>query len=230
MRRIVVAGIHTEVGKTVAATAIASSLQGDYWKPIECGPDKDSVWVRERLASPGCVFPPAHSFQEPVSPHLAARLEGVDLTAKALVPPVTDRFLIIEGTGGILAPLNATESWADAAALWQAEWILVHRHYLGSLNHFALTVEAMRARKLSLLGVIFNGAGDAETETMLLRKGNTCCLGRLLWHNTLTPAVIWEIAALWRSNLLAALGFPGILPASGILSPRHSLRPPQSPS
>ncbi len=72
--------------------------------------------------------------------------------------------LVIEGTGGILAPLNEREVWADAAINWGAQWVLVHRHYLGSLNHCLLTIEALRQREISLVGIVFNGEGDAATE------------------------------------------------------------------
>ncbi len=206
MRPIIVAGISTEVGKTVVSTILTESLASYYWKPVECGEEKDSFWVASHLSHPERCFPPSFSFKTPCSPHLAARLEAVSLKAKDLVPPVCEDFLVIEGTGGILAPLNETETWMDAALSWQGQWILVHRHYLGSLNHFALTIEAMRARNISLLGVVFNGAGDAGTEEMLLKKGNTRCLGRLLWHDQLTPSMIRETAALWKQTLQSALG------------------------
>ncbi len=195
------------MGKTVVSTILVEALGGCYWKPVQCGLPGDPAWVQERLSSPSRCYPSAFSLGTPCSPHLAARKEGVRIFASHLIPPACSLPLIIEGTGGLLSPLNDTETWADAAAHWKARWVLVHRHYLGSLNHFALTIESMRNRKLPLLGVIFNGKGDLETEEMLLKKAETRCLGRLAWQEQLTPKTVQEIAKEWRPSLLTALGF-----------------------
>ena len=162
MKRIIIAGIHTEVGKTVVATIITEALDGHYWKPVQCGKPQDRDWVEQRLSRANRCYPEYICLNEPLSPHLAANMGGISIKAKNISPPVCSAPLIIEGTGGILAPLNEIESWADAAALWGAAWILVHRHYLGSLNHFLLTVESMKQRKLPILGVVFNEKGNLE--------------------------------------------------------------------
>lgn len=207
MNPIIVAGINTEVGKTVVSAILAEALGGAYWKPVQCGLPSDLAWVQEHLSSPSRVFPSTFSLCTPCSPHLAARIEGLRIQAIHLTPPSCSLPLIIEGTGGLLSPLNETETWADAAIHWNARWVLVHRHYLGSLNHFALTIESMRSRNLLLLGVIFNGEGDLETEEILLKKAKTHCLGRLAWQEPLTPKIVQEIAKEWRPSLLATLGF-----------------------
>ena len=125
--------------------------------------------------------------------------EGLQIEISHLQPPKHHGILIIEGTGGILAPLNPTDTWIDAAALWGAHWIVVHRHYLGSLNHFLLTIEAVQQRRIPLLGVIFNGEGDPFTENMLLKKARCPCLGRLATENSFTKWRIQEIATTWTS-------------------------------
>lgn len=202
---IVVAGINTDVGKTIIAAILTEALGGYYWKPVQCGMPRDRDWVNERLSLENRCYPEIFCLETPCSPHLAARIEGVRIEARDLIPPTCSGRLIIEGTGGFLSPLNDIESWSDAALLWNAHWILVHRHYLGSLSHFFLTVEAMKHRKLTLLGVVFNGDGDSETEEMLLKKANTRCLGRLLWQQQLTPKIVREIAQEWRATIHAAL-------------------------
>jgi dethiobiotin synthetase len=207
MNRIVVAGIHTGVGKTAISAILTESLDGAYWKPVQCGFPSDAVWVQERLSTEGRCYPSSFQLHAPCSPHLAAKREGVEIAAKNLIPPESSGSLVIEGTGGVLTPLNEKEVWADAAIHWDALWILVHRHYLGSLNHFALTVESMKLRKFPLLGIIFNGRGDLETEEMLLKKAETRCLGRLAWQEQLKPKIVQEIAKKWRPSLLTALGF-----------------------
>lgn len=206
MNRIVVAGISTEVGKTVVAAILTEALHGYYWKPIQCGMPQDRVWVDKRLSSKKHCYSESFCLSDPCSPHLAARKEGKCIEAKNLIPPSCSEYLVIEGTGGILAPLNETETWADAAAHWNARWVLVHRHYLGSLNHFFLTVDSMKERKLPLLGVVFNGEGDQETEEMLLKRANTLCLGRLSWVEQWTRTIVQRLGEEWRPTLLEALG------------------------
>lgn len=199
MRRIVVAGIHTEVGKTVVAALLAEALGANYWKPVQCGLPQDRDWVR-RFVSTEC-YPSSVCLKTPCSPHLAARLEGVQIQACKLTPPQHSGPLIIEGTGGLMAPLNARESWVDAAMHWDAEWLLVHRHYLGSLSHFLLTIEAMRRRNLRLWGIVFNGEGDTATEEMLLQQAESRCLGKLKWESSWTKRRFQEIARQWKQTL-----------------------------
>lgn len=187
MNRIIVAGIHTEVGKTVVSTLLAQKLGAAYWKPVQCGTPADCEWV-EAHSSVRC-FPSAFSLETPCSPHLAAKREGRRIAAKEIEPPEHSGILIIEGTGGILAPLNDEESWADAAIHWGAEWILVYRPYLGSFNHFLLTVEVMRQRKIPLMGVVFNG----KEEKMLLVRAKTRNLGEIAWEKQWTKERIQEV-------------------------------------
>jgi len=200
-KRLVVAGINTEVGKTVVAAILTEALGGYYWKPVQCGMPRDRDWVSERLSLENRCYPEHFCFDTPCSPHRAASIEGARIEARSLMPPVCSSYLIIEVTGGLLSPLNEIESWADAAILWDAQWGLVHRHYLGSLNHFFLTVEAMKQRKLPLLGVVFNGDGETDTEEMVLKNANTRCLGRLLWQQQLTPTVIQKVAKEWSAAI-----------------------------
>lgn len=199
MKRIVVAGIHTEVGKTVVSTLLANALGAAYWKPVQCGLPSDCEWVQKQSSI--LCYPSMFVLQAPVSPHLAAKKEGLRIRAGDLRPPNHSGVLVIEGTGGILSPLNEEEVWADAAIHWEAAWVLVHRHYLGSLNHFLLTVEALRQRNIPLWGVVFNGEGDLATEEMLLKRAKTQCLGRLAWERSWTKKRIQKVSEKWTGLL-----------------------------
>lgn len=227
--RIIVAGIDTEVGKTVVSAILTEALGGCYWKPVQCGLPSDLAWVQERLSCKAHSFPSSFTLLSPCSPHLAARKEGVRIEARSLTPPTCALPLIIEGTGGLLTPLNETETWVDAAVNWNAYWILVYRPYLGSLNHFALTIESMRRRNIPLLGVIFNEEEDLETQKMLLKKANSRCLGRLAWQKQLTLGTVQRIAMQWKPSILSALGQRETRPVFGILSPRQRLQRLLSP-
>ncbi len=197
MKRIVIAGIHTEVGKTIVSAIVAEALQARYWKPIQCGLPSDRQWVEQMLSSRGRCYPERYCLKTPCSPHLAAEREGVRIAAEDLVPPECAGPLVIEGTGGIFAPLNTTQSWIDAAVHWDAEWILVYGHYLGSFNHFLMTVECLKQRGISLLGIVFNG----ETEEMLIKRARTQQIGRLAWEENWTPSLVKGYAEQWSEAL-----------------------------
>jgi dethiobiotin synthetase len=190
-----VIGIDTNVGKTVVSAILIEALQGYYWKPIQCGLPKDSEWIGGK-----CV-PERYMFKTPCSPHLAARIEGVEIDVGALRPPQVPGALIVEGVGGVMAPLTPSKTFLDVVDQWKAEWVLVHRHYLGSLNHFLLTLEALQHREMLLKGVVFNGEGDLETEKMLLNKARTQCIGRIAWQQELTKQFIRETAEEWKQRL-----------------------------
>src|SRR5579871_6046931 len=98
MHRIMVAGIGTDVGKTVVSAILTTLLNGDYWKPVQSGDSSDTAimkqWLDERKHT---IYPPVYSLKAPLSPHHAARLENISIRSEALVPPQTTRPLIIEG-------------------------------------------------------------------------------------------------------------------------------------
>lgn len=230
MAVFVVAGIDTDVGKTLVSAIVTEALDGCYWKPVQCGPAADRRWVEEHLSKKERCYPERYQLQAPCSPHQAARMEQLKIDADALLLPSCSRHLIIEGCGGILTPLNETESWIDAAIHWKAYWILVHRHYLGSLNHYLLSIACLKQRKMNLLGVVFNGAGDFETEKMLLRRAKTICLGRLPWIEQFTSEMIQHWVKEWRPALQSALGRQGIKGPSGTHSPKRKRHPHPSQS
>lgn len=213
MKNIVIAGIGTDVGKTLVATLFAKALDAHYWKPVQCGTPSDQGWVENQLGK--CCYPSSFFLKRACSPHLAAPSENIRIDASHLKPPKHNGLLIIEGTGGILTPLNETETWIDAAIQWDAQWVLVHRHYLGSLNHFLLTLEALKQRKAPLLGIVFNGNGDIATEQMLIQKANSRTLGKLIWEKKLSKSRIEEIALEWKSTLRSSLGVQETFLASG---------------
>src|SRR3990167_5581762 len=138
-RPLVIVGSDTNVGKTLIAYLATEALQGFYWKPIQCGIPSDRSWVKERLSYPQNALRETVCLTAPLSPHLAARKERKKISAQDFPLPPCKGPLIIEGTGGILTPLNETEQWLDAAIPWNAKWILIYRPYLGSFNHFFLT-------------------------------------------------------------------------------------------
>lgn len=197
-----VTGIGTDVGKTVVAAILAKALEADYWKPIQAGvvPGTDGGTISELV--PGVlVHPEAYRLALPVSPHAAAEAEGVTLSLKAILAtrPVTSRPLVIEGAGGALVPLAPGLLLADLIRALDVPVVLVSRHYLGSINHTLLTVEALRARRIPILGIVFNGPPTPASETFILKHTGLTALPGLPEEPSLTPAVISRHAASFRA-------------------------------
>lgn len=176
---LIVTGTDTGIGKTIFSAGLTQALAASYWKPVQSGLDEetDSETVA-RLS--GCkVLPEAYRLKFPASPHLSAAREGVEITANALALPQDQGVLVVEGAGGALVPLHGDLLYADVMAAWEAPVIVVARTSLGTINHSLLTIEALRARGLPLLGVAFVGAENADSQSSICRLGQTRSLGRL---------------------------------------------------
>lgn len=201
MNRIIVAGIGTGVGKTVVSAILMTLFQADYWKPIQCGDAEDlDSRVIERLiqSKKHRIFPSAYTFNGPLSPHHASRLENISIDTKTLIPPQTSRTLVIESVGGVLVPLTSTCVSLDVFKTWSCQWVVVSRHYLGSINHTLLTIEALKTRGISLNGVIFNGESNVDTEEAILQITQLPMLGRLSEEVHLSYHTIQEYAKRWK--------------------------------
>lgn len=190
MTRFVVTGTDTGIGKTVFSAALAGALGGYYWKPVQSGLDEetDSQIVHRLGRVPADrILPEMYRLQTPASPHLAARLDHVEIEPGRLAPPVMDATLIIEGAGGLLVPLTETAVFADVFARWQIPVILCARTGLGTINHTLLSLEALRHRAIPVFGVAFIGDEQAETQRIIAAMGQVRLLGRLPRIDPLTP-------------------------------------------
>jgi len=202
MHRIMVSGIDTDVGKTVVSAILATLLNGEYWKPIQCGDEENSdtatvkKWIGTLTHS---IHPPAYSLKEPLSPHHAARLENTLIRLDSIVPPQTTRPLIIEGVGGVLVPLTPNTLSIDLFKSWECQWVIVSKHYLGSINHTLLTIEVLKQRCLPILGIIFNGEYNPDSEAAILEISQLPVLGRLLPEANLNPQTIQRYAKQWQT-------------------------------
>jgi dethiobiotin synthetase len=176
MRALVVAGTDTEVGKTVVTAALAASARARgervaVVKPVQtgvrAGEPGDLEEVR-RLAGVDDLHELAR-FEDPLAPATAARRAGVTPPTVAelaqRIAVLADRDLVlVEGAGGVLVRFDADgATLADLALLLRAPVVLVARAALGTLNHTALTCEALRARGIRCLGVVI-GAWPARPD------------------------------------------------------------------
>ena len=98
----VITGTDTDVGRTVFAAMLTLALNANYWKPLQSGLEEvDTKSVQELTGLPDeRFFPEAHIFSEPLSPHRAAEIDGLEIDVEALTPPESDRPLLIEGAAG----------------------------------------------------------------------------------------------------------------------------------
>lgn len=202
--KIFVTGISTDVGKTIVSAIITQALEADYWKPIQAGDldQSDTHKIKAYVSNPKTTFfENSYALNTPASPHYAAEIDGVSIDIKKIIEPITKNHLVIEGAGGIYVPINDTETIAD---LIQPDYkvIVVSRHYLGSINHTLLTIEALKNRKIKIAGIVFNGEENKATESIILSKTGVNFIGRLEIEPYIDTNVINEYADLWREHLL----------------------------
>jgi len=203
MRKIFITGIGTDVGKTVVAAIVAEALKADYWKPVQAGDLEfsDSDRVRSWVSNDRSVFHSnSYALKTPMSPHASAELDGIRIELDKIRTPQTMNDLVIEGAGGLLVPLNDRETILD---LVEDDWkiLVVSRHYLGSINHTLLTLEALRARGKKVSGILFNGEEVLTTESIIESLGDVPVLGRLNWEEQVDAGVVSRYAELFRSKL-----------------------------
>ena len=181
-QRIVVAGTDTDIGKTVFSAGLADFLGADYWKPVQAGlqSETDSQLVA-RLGGlcEDRIVPERYRLETPASPHRAAEIDGVRITADSLTVPDTGRALVIEGAGGLMVPLDRSTLYIDIFMGWHLPIVLCARTTLGTINHSLLSIEALRSRKADLLGVAFIGDANPDSEAMICDIGRVRRLGRL---------------------------------------------------
>ncbi len=203
MNKFFITGIGTEVGKTIISAIVTEAFEADYWKPIQAGDleNSDSHKVKELVSNSRTVFHPnSFALKTPMSPHAAAEIDGVEVSEEKIKEPQTQNDLVIEGAGGLLVPLNDVQTIAD---LIRPDYkvILVSRHYLGSINHTLLTVEALKKRNLNCIGIIFNGAENPSTEEVILKMTKLPVLLRVSEEKSVDRKMVSRYAQQLKSNL-----------------------------
>jgi dethiobiotin synthase len=162
MKKIIIAGTDTGIGKTICSALLMSALEGTYFKPIQSGnkEDNDTKTVKE-LSQLGeeHFLKEIYLLTEPLSPHAAAEADNVIIEPEKLVLPENIKFkpLIIELAGGLMVPINRETLTIDVIKNWDAEVILCARTTLGTINHTLLSIEALQKRNITIAGIVFIG-------------------------------------------------------------------------
>ena len=201
--QLVVCGTDTDVGKTVVSAWLVQGLKAHYWKPVQSGLDGggDRQRVQTLLnLSTDRILPEAFAFQQPVSPHWAAELDGVVLDPAALSRPRIDQPLVVETAGGLMVPLTRQWLQIDQLQRWQLPIVLVARSGLGTLNHTLLSLEALQRRNLPVLGLILNGPPHADNPGTLEHFGGVPVLAHL---PPLSPLTAEGLQGQWQRQDLS---------------------------
>jgi dethiobiotin synthetase len=170
-----ITGTDTGVGKTFFACQLITHFvslgyQVVGMKPIAAGEDYvNGEWVNEdvlkleaasNVKAPRALTNP-YSFRPPIAPHIAAELAGQTISIDTIQQAYTQLteladIVIVEGAGGFLVPINASQNMADLTKALDLPTILVVGMRLGCINHTALTLEALKARNINIAGWIAN--------------------------------------------------------------------------
>ncbi len=234
MSHFFITGTDTGVGKTLVTCALMVALRARGvnvvpMKPVAAGVDPvatdtdcdatplngdvaELLNVYSRTIEPCLVNP--YCFTEAIAPHLAARHENrtidlnkIDAAFQSLAR--THDTVLVEGAGGFLVPLSTTESMSVLPTRLGLVVILVVGMRLGCLNHALLTVEAIHARGLTLVGWVANTIDPnmscyAENVDTLKQMIQAPCLGVIphLQPNQARPGHLVHTSSIEASHYL----------------------------
>lgn len=201
-KKYFITGISTEVGKTIVSAIITEALNADYWKPIQAGDldNCDTQKVQKLISNSTSVFHPnSYALQTPMSPHAAAEIDNITINLTKITEPKTKNHLVIEGAGGLLVPLNNTNTILDTIKPTY-KIIVVSRHYLGSINHTLLTVNLLKEKGFDV-SLIFNGNKHPTTENIIQKMTNVSVIGNIEEEPYFDKNVIKEYATKIKPNL-----------------------------
>ncbi|MGE8553231.1 MAG: dethiobiotin synthase [Chryseobacterium jejuense] len=166
--KLFITGIGTEIGKTICSAILVQYFKADYWKPVQSGDlhytdsHKIKAWTDDTLC-----HPEIYRLQLAASPHQSARAENRQINLDDFQLPETQNALIIEGAGGLMAPLSDDTFMIDLIEKLKLSTALVVRNYLGCINHTLLSIMALQQKNITLEYLIFNGDFPEDTERVI---------------------------------------------------------------
>lgn len=182
--RFFVTGTDTGVGKTLVCSLLMSTGRFLYWKPIQSGLEEmtDTQWVQKATGLPDAFFlPERYLLSEPLSPHHAAMLDGVQIRLADFAWPdkAGHASVIVEGAGGIMVPINKTNLMTDLIKYLELPVLLVARSTLGTINHTLLSLAQLRREDIPVLGVVMNGPVNNSNRVAIETFGKVKVLAEL---------------------------------------------------
>jgi dethiobiotin synthetase len=185
-----VVGTDTGVGKTWITCALAKALQAAGQQVIAVKPFETGIGLTPGVPEDGVLLAQATGQAEPrqalvrlhapLAAAVAADEEGVTLDYEAVVSKVReyarpDVFLLVEGAGGLLAPVTWSDNALDMAHSLNARVLVVAGDRLGTINHTLLTLRVLKAEKVPILGVVLNQPAEPDESS----PSNASAISRL---------------------------------------------------
>lgn len=181
LKGLFVTGTDTHVGKTYIASGIVSALRTSgvnvgVMKPVETGcrirngslmPADAIKLIKAAGAQDALSLVNPYRLRQPLAPSVAAKLsrQSIDpdkiLKAYRTLSRRHDT-MIIEGAGGIMVPLAEGYLLLDLAEAMRLPVLIIARPGLGTINHTLLTIDALRARRIAIAGVVINSSTDGK--------------------------------------------------------------------
>ena len=199
-----VTGIDTGIGKTVVSAILVEALNADYWKPIQSGDlhYTDTDKVKELVNEKTILHPEAYRLNNPLSPHVSAKLDSISISLASFQLPKTNNNLIVEGAGGLLVPINEDGNYlSDVILKLGMEIILVSKNYLGSINHTLLSIEYLKSNSITVKGIIIVGEKNESSESIITKNTGVKILHHVPMVESVTKEFIKEQAELLRTAL-----------------------------
>jgi dethiobiotin synthase len=172
-----------------------------YWKPIQTGieTDDDTAEVARLGQCAGReLLKDGVRLERPLSPHLAARLSNQRISLDAVMRPIDNEpeaaTWIVEGAGGVLVPINDTVLMIDLMERLALPVVVVTRTSLGTINHTLLTIGALKARSMTVAGVLLVGEPNADNRDAIATYGDVRILGEMPRFDPLTPEALGDWA------------------------------------
>ncbi len=186
------------MGKTVVSALLCAALDACYWKPIQTGAlvgtDRAQVIAWSGIG-PDQALPEAYIFEDPVSPHLAARTEKREISlSKIAFPPLpAGKRLIAEGAGGVLVPINDREFMTDLMRHVGLPVLLATRTVLGTINHTLLSLTVLKSAGIKIAGVVMVGDENKDNREAVERYGGVPVIGRVPMLAEITPPALKHV-------------------------------------
>ncbi|UVT20166.1 MAG: dethiobiotin synthase [Nitrospira sp.] len=187
---IFITGTDTGVGKTLVAATLALHLKKrgvsvGVMKPIETGVTaggearSDAARLRAVIESEealGAIRP--YSFELPVAPLAAARMEGQDInpgTIRKVYRLLSSRYdyMVVEGVGGVHVPITGRDDVMSLIKLLRLPVVIVGRSGLGGINHALLTIEALRRKQIHIIALVLNRTDSVRSALSRVQERST---------------------------------------------------------
>jgi dethiobiotin synthase len=195
-----ITGTDTNVGKTVLSALLCSALPARYWKPIQTGASEGTD--RQQVISWAGIsrehaLPETYIFDDPVSPHLAAERAGEEIRLETIAIPSDDLSvpLIVEGAGGVLAPVNSHQFMADLMLHLRLPVVLAARSTLGTINHTLMSLRVLQTSGIEVRGVVLIGLENPENRKAIECYGKVQVIGQIPKLQSINRQVLCEVFA-----------------------------------